>query len=121
MSQRSSRVRWARTVAAVALISGGVLFGTTLPASANTNFNNSCESSEACVWDGDYNEGWLWDYEGTDTNFSNNYYSNGGPRLNDTPSLRNRNIDADNASVETRRQLVPQPAVELVAPLALCQ
>ncbi|MEV4348435.1 hypothetical protein AB0J83_28610 [Actinoplanes sp. NPDC049596] len=78
------RSRWSRAVAAVALGSGAMLFATSAPASANTNFNENCESSEACVWDWDFHEGPLWDYEGTDTNFSNNYYPNGGPRLNDS-------------------------------------
>lgn len=79
-----SRVRWTRGIAAVAFVSGGVLIGTSLPASANTNFNGSCESSEACIWDGDYNEGPLWDYEGTDTNFTNNTYARSSRALNNT-------------------------------------
>ncbi|BCJ47110.1 hypothetical protein GCM10010168_83310 [Actinoplanes ianthinogenes] len=89
MPQSSLTVRWARGVAAAALVSGAVLFGTAMPASANVNFNGTCEASEACVFDWDYFEGPRWDYEGTDTNFSNNYYPDttkygAGPPLNDS-------------------------------------
>ena len=84
MSQTNFAMRWARGAVAAGIVSGAVLFVTSSPASANTNFNASCESSEACVWDGDIYEGWLWDYESTDTNFTNNYYPKGGPLLDNT-------------------------------------
>jgi hypothetical protein len=89
----TSMARWARAAGTVTFVAGGVLFGIAGPAAANTNFNGVCESSEACIWDLDYYEGqWMWDYEGTDTNFTNNYYpQSGGPRLNDTATaIENR-------------------------------
>jgi hypothetical protein len=90
LSESSSTGRWSRVLAVAALMSGAVIFGTSVPAAAaNTNFNGSCETSEACVFDWDYFEGPRWDYEGTDTNFANNYYPDTstygeGPRLNDS-------------------------------------
>jgi hypothetical protein len=82
-------LRWAGATASVTLASGAVLFGLASPASANTNFNAKCESSEACVYNWDYHEGHKWDYEGTDTNFTNNYYPDTtqygeGPRLDNS-------------------------------------
>lgn len=84
MSRVSSKLRWARAVGVVGIVPGAIMFGVAAPASANTNFNGDCESSEACVWRRSYNESVPWDYEGTDTNFSNNYYPRSGPNLNNT-------------------------------------
>lgn len=74
MSRRTGTVRLSRAIAVAVLGSGAILFGTTSPASANTNFNGNCESSEACVWAGDIFERGTWDYEGTDHDFRNNFY-----------------------------------------------
>ncbi|MBW6438589.1 hypothetical protein KZ829_33170 [Actinoplanes hulinensis] len=78
MSQASSTARWVRAVAVTGLASSAVLFATSMPASANTNFNGTCEPSESCIWQGDIWEIAGWDYEGTDTNLSNNYYPRTG-------------------------------------------
>nr|WP_296067585.1 hypothetical protein [uncultured Actinoplanes sp.] len=81
MSKVSSTVRWTAAAAATGLVSSAILFGITTPAMANTNFNGTCESSEACIWEGDVYEHAGWDYEGTDTNLSNNYYPRTGDKV----------------------------------------
>jgi len=75
LSRVSSTVRW---TAAAGFVSSAILFGISTPALANTNFNGNCQSSEACIWEGDVYEHAAWDYEGTDTNLSNNYYPTTG-------------------------------------------
>lgn len=78
MSSLNSTARWSRTIAATVLGAGAILFATTSPASANTNFNGNCETQEACVWEGDVFEHAAWDYEGTDHDFHNNFYPTTG-------------------------------------------
>jgi hypothetical protein len=81
MRAPSNRVRWRRLAAAAAagVVAATVLMAT--PASANTNFNRVCEVTEACIYDGVNATSWLWDFEGTDTNLSNNWHPGGGPRV----------------------------------------
>ncbi|GGN74634.1 hypothetical protein GCM10010112_44980 [Actinoplanes lobatus] len=83
MSQTSSTARLVRAVAVTGLASSAALFATSTPASANTNFNGTCESSESCIWQGDIWETAGWDYEGTDTDLRNNYYPRTGAVVND--------------------------------------
>lgn len=87
----SSGVRWTRAVAATGFVSGAILFGVASPAlAAQTNFNNECELSEACIWEGDIFEHAVWDYEGTDTNLTNNYYPSTGDKVdNNSGGLQN--------------------------------
>ena len=99
MSQASKVARWSRAVAAAGLVTGGILFATSSPASANSNFNGSCESAEACFWNGSIYEGTPWDYEGTDTNFTNNYYPKSGPKLDNSAAGINNNGTSCTAAV----------------------
>jgi hypothetical protein len=87
----SSTVRWTSAAAVTGIASSAILFGIATPALANTNFNGTCEVSEACIWEGDIWEHAGWDYEGTDTNLSNNYYPTTGDRVdNNSGGLVNR-------------------------------
>ncbi|GIE98712.1 hypothetical protein [Paractinoplanes rishiriensis] len=70
--------RWSAVAAATFFASAAVVLGIAGPASANTNFNGSCESSEGCIYKNTRHvasQG-IWDYEGTDRDLRGNYFIN---------------------------------------------
>jgi hypothetical protein len=76
--RRRSIARAATAAGSVAaIVLGGVLLGS--PAAADVN----CRSGYHCVMKDSLNDNQRFDYFNTDTNFTNDYFSNGGGVVND--------------------------------------